>query len=1415
MFRQIEENLLLFSAKFAKQKDYWLNKLPGNLSKTKIFDDYPIPVSPRTSEEGKPGEKRKRVSIAFSPDLSQKLLKLSKSSDLSLYIILLAGIKALIYRYTNREEITVISPIYGENVTDETINDLLFIYDTVSGDLTFKDLLLKISQSVIEAYENQDYPQEKLMEILLDADDEGEVHPGNRCVSTIECLLKNIHSYHENTFFASGSQGDSFRENRPPGPPAKAFDDLSSSPGKTTGPITNNHDRGGKITGQRLTFTFEREDARIRGDICFNGNIYREDSIKKISGHLTAILEHSLSDVNIKISLLSCLSPREKHQLIEEFNKKKTEIPETLSVYQCIEREAEIHPDRTAVVVEDSILSYGYLNQRSNRWAGILEKKGMQQDETAAIILERGLLMVIVILAVWKARGAYIPIEPQDPVKRISEILKDSDARVLITQTQYASNEIEEYCKGKVIKVEEKIAEMEEERISTLENCHLNIAADINNLAYIIYTSGSTGKPKGAMVEHIGMMNHIQAKIHDLGINEASVIAQNASHTFDISVWQFFAALTSGGKTIIYPHERILNPGEFLMGIQYNQVTILEVVPTYLSALLDFTEVQSPRPRFPYLKYLLVTGDMLFPHLVRRWFEKYPGIKMVNAYGPTEASDDITHWIMEKPVEGDRVPIGQPVQNLHLYMVDLHMNLCPPGVKGEICVSGIGVGRGYLNNPEKTSQVFTVDPFINGKGKGIRLYKTGDLGRWTPDGALEFFGRKDHQVKLRGYRIELGEIENKLREFPQIHEAVVVNKQDEQGNQYLCAYIVPNKLGSIDISEVKNYLASELPEYMVPPYVMELDQIPITPNGKVNRSALPHPQSVKKDPQEDTPQNEVEKNLLSVWSEVLGIEKDRIGLETNFFELGGDSIKAIQISARLMRYRLKVEIRDVFLNPTIRQLGACARKIDREIPQGPVTGAVMLTPIQRWFFGKNFPQHHHFNQSLMIYSKIGFSEMIVGQVLEKLVEHHDALRMVYKIGNDTIIQENRRVEGKLFDLEAVHLNENGDIEKEVEKQANRTQASIDLGIGPLLKVVLFKTTSGDHLLMVIHHLVIDGVSWRILIEDFAIGYQQLIDGSPVKFQEKTDSYQYWAKKINEYAANQNLLKELEYWKQIENAEIKSLPRDQEIPPGSEKHKRKYSEHMVMSLEEGDTEKLLKEVNQAYHTEINDILLTALGLTIKEWCGQQKILLNLEGHGRENIIEDIDISRTVGWFTTLYPVILDMSPRGENTIELTHSIKRVKETLNAVPHNGIGYGILKHLTPLPMNEELSLNREPEISFNYLGQVGQEFADHHAVTLSEMDTGENLSPELEMWYALDINGSVINGRLNLEFTYNRYEYERKTIKKLIDSYKSNLVKIIEHCVNKVKVEDTEMTLSDFSSSNLNEQDLEAIYEELAEA
>ncbi|HSH66797.1 MAG TPA: condensation domain-containing protein, partial [Bacteroidia bacterium] len=687
-------------------------------------------------------------------------------------------------------------------------------------------------------------------------------------------------------------------------------------------------------------------------------------------------------------------------------------------------------------------------------------------------------------------------------------------------------------------------------------------------------------------------------------------------------------------------------------------------------------------------------------------------------------------------------PIGKPYPNTSVYILSPELTLQPQGVIGEVCIGGAGVGNGYLNRADLTTEKFIPHPF----NKKERLYRTGDLGRWLQDGNLEFIGRKDDQVKIRGYRVELGEIENVLQTHPDIESAVVIAKSMDGSNE-LVAYILSKK--TVNVSELRIYLGKVLPQYMLPAHFVCLEELPLTPNGKVDRKKLPDPKesSLKSSVTYVAPRNEIEQNLVSIYEEVL--RKQHIGIKEDFFVMGGDSIKSIQVVSRLRQKGYHLTIQDILLNPVIEELAKLVKMTTRMISQEEVTGPVPLSPIQEIFFAENSTDKHHYNQSVLLTSKKSLNEKALEAVFNKLVMHHDALRMVFHKKDSRWHQENKGRE-LTFSFEVIDYGN----ETFFANSCEHIQRSIDLSNGPLLKVALFKNEQQDRLLIVIHHLVIDGVSWRILFEDLSVLYQQYIAGEQLRLQPKTDSFKYWQHQQMEYAFSNELQKEKTYWSSVESVKIDPLPLD--FPKGSNLVKDASGQSFV--LDKDSTEALLTRCYQAYRTEINDILLTALGLAFQKVFKQKAFLIQLEGHGRESIGTDVDVSRTIGWFTTLYPVVLNM----EYGSDCIRQLIEIKETLHRIPNKGIGYGILRYLT------DSGFKLDPQITFNYGGDFGSGIHTEQGESLFEFSSeyhGNDVSENNPKASVLDVSGIVIEGKLRLSISYSTKQFREETIDLLL--------------------------------------------------
>jgi amino acid adenylation domain-containing protein len=596
--------------------------------------------------------------------------------------------------------------------------------------------------------------------------------------------------------------------------------------------------------------------------------------------------------------------------------------------HELFQRQAARTPDAIAAVDANQIITYRELNDRANRLARRLRKAGVGPDVVVGALMHRSIDLLTSMLAVFKAGGAYLPLDPHHPTHRQRQVLTQGRVSHVIS-TRGLEQTLEPDTPGSPrldLFFIEDLAENNEpgNDLSTLNTP--------DHLAYVIFTSGSTGLPKGAMIEHRGMLNHLYAKLHDLGVGPKDVIAQTAPQWFDISLWQFLSALLVGGRVLIVSEEVAVHPRQIFEQATLEDITILEVVPSLLRATLENMEIDRVAAlNLPALRWLLLTGEALPPELARRWLERHPGIPALNAYGPTECSDDVTHYPIRDPeaLNSVNTPIGRPILNTHLYALNRDLQPTPIGVPGELYVGGVCVGRGYLNDAIKTAQAFIPNPFVNGSGSTSRLYRTGDLAQFLPSGDIEFLGRLDHQVKVRGFRIELGEIESVLDEHPAVRQAVVLAREDSPGDTRLVAYVVPTGPAAVDIEMLRVFLRERLPEYMRPAAYVVLEQLPLTPAGKLDRKGLMVPQYGRGASDSFVaPRDAFEEVIAEIWREVLRVE--RIGVHDNFFELGGHSLLATQVVARLSRLmQIELPLRRMFEAPTIAELVVDLVRLDR------------------------------------------------------------------------------------------------------------------------------------------------------------------------------------------------------------------------------------------------------------------------------------------------------------------------------------------------------------------------------------------------------------------------------------------------------------------------------------------------------
>lgn len=1325
------------------QLNYWKKQLSGAPPLLELPADRPRP--PVQTYRGA------KESFLIPKTLTAALKKLSRQENATLFMTLLAAFKTLLYRYTGQADIPVGSPIANRNRAEIQgligffVNTLVLRTD-LSGDRTFRQLLDRIREVSLEAYAHQDLPFEKLVE---------ELQPD-----------RNL-SY--NPLF----QVAFVLQTAPVAAESIAGLNLT---------LLDVENQTAKVD---LTLYLEEKQEEISGQFEYSTDLFDAATIRRMAEHFIVLLEGITANPDSQIEELPLLGEKERHQLLVEWNDTHADYSSDRCIHQLFEAQAARTPDAIAVVFEDQKLTYRELNERANQLAHYLQKLGVKPEVLVGICTERSLDTIVGILGILKAGGAYVPLDPAYPRDRLAFTLEDAQISVLLTQQKLLK--ILPECSAKVIELDQW---EEEQNFSEKSRSDFKFnQQNHSKLAYVIYTSGSTGRPKGVAIEHRSAVAFLHWAKEVFSPEELGGVLASTSICFDLSVFELFAPLSWGGTAILAEnalHLPTLKTAE--------KVTLINTVPSAIAELLRINGIPET------VRTVNLAGEPL-PNTLAQQLYQLPHIqKVFNLYGPSEDTTYSTFALIEKGAER-MPPIGSPIANTQIYLLDRSLNPVPLGVPGELHIGGAGLARGYLNRPELTAQKFIPNPFSN--SPDARLYKTGDLARYLPDGNIEYLGRIDSQVKIRGYRIELGEIEETLRQHSAVRDAVAIARDDGSGNKRLVAYVVLNQDKLPSISNLRGYLQEKLPEYMVPAAFVMLESLPLTPNGKVDRKALPAPDRDRPELKEAfaAPSTAIEKILAEIWAQVLGLEQ--VGIDDNFFELGGDSILSIQVISKANRAGLKLTPKQLFQHQTIAQLAAIADTDQtQQSEQGLIIGEVPLTPIQHWFFEQNLSDPHHWNQAVLLELRQPLEPALIEPVLQELLKHHDALRLRFARG-ESGWQQDLANPDEVAPFTCIDLSSLPPDEREAAFQtaATQLQVSLNLSEGPLLRTALFDL--GKHqphrLLLAIHHLAVDGVSWRILIEDFQTAYEQISRGETVALPPKTTSFKQWAERLHEWARSPELQGEFDYWFALSHQPTARLPID--FPTAANLVASEKTVSVALNVEE--TKLLLQEVPAAYRTQINDVLLTALGQAFERWTGNNSLLLDLEGHGREDIFEGVDLSRTIGWFTAVFPVLLNL----ERPSDLGAAIKSVKEQLRAVPNRGIGCGVLRYLNP-EIAKKLHKLPQAEVSFNYLGQFDQVLPQSSLLMLSSEPSGPIRSPRGNRRYLLEINGFIASSKLQLDWTYSENIHRRESIENLATGFIESLRSLIQYCQSPDAGGCTPSDFAEFKWSQWGQDDLDNI-------
>jgi len=1336
-----------------EQVDYWRKLLAG------------APTLELPTDRPRPAEESHRGAIhrfVIPPEITLPVRELCARESVTLNMVLLAAFTAHLAKYAGQDDV-VLGTLLGNRGRAELEQILGYFVNTAAlrlrldDDPAFLDLVFRSRDAVLEADAHQDLPFEKLVD-ELDLPRDLSRHPVFQ-VMYFHHVFVGVHRASADGMMSALDPRPVYAEN------AVSLVDTGVS------------------KFDMMLCTMESGEG-LMGLLEYSTDLFDHETVDRFSRRLVALLRDAMARPHARVSELSMLTDEDRAALVS-FNQTERDAP-FQAVHRRFERQAAATPDAPALTHEGRTLTYGQLNARANRIARRLRALGAGAETAVGVCLGRTPDLVATLLAVWKAGAAYVPLDPSYPAARIRALLEDARAPLAVTTSQMADAIAPDGVRA--LRLDEDAVAIEAEDAAELE-----VEVDPATLAYIIFTSGSTGVPKGVEVQHGNVSNLLAWLGEVVSPDERAGVLGSTSTSFDVSVGELWDTLCNGGHLLL-----VGNALELAGHPAAGEVRLGVMVPTAAAELLRLGALP------PSLRTMNLCGEALSGALVDALAATGTVRTVRNIYGPTEATVYMT-WAPATP--GQEPSIGRPAPNTTAHVLDPAGREVPPGVFGELYLGGAQVARGYLRRPALTAERFVPDPFSS--TPGARMYRTGDRVRWRTGGELEYHGRFDTQVKVRGHRVELGEVEHALLRHPSVLEAACAVR----GGRLVAWTVAAPGAEPAPPAEVRSFLRERLPEYMVPAAIVAMETLPVTTSGKVDRAALPEPAAETAAPSSAVsaePAGEVERALARIWAEVL--RRERVGADENFFELGGDSILSIQVILRAAREGIRILPRQIFSHATVAELARVAGTAPMvAAEQGVVTGDAPLAPAQGWFFEQELPDAHHWNQAFRFRAAEPIDRGTLERAVDAVLLHHDALRARFVRADGGWTQRFAEPGDPspviTVDLAAIPDEELAD---EIARGGGWAHSTLGLEHGPLVRVALFECGAGrpQRLIVLAHHLVADAVSWRVILEDLETAYRRIAAGMDAALPPKTTSYAHWARRLAELARTPELRAETGYWGGAVPPSLPPIPADH--PDGADVEGA--ADAVFAELDEHETRALLHDVPPVYGTQVNEALLAALAQAFAAWGAPGGLLVDVEGHGREERFDDVDTSRTAGWFTTLYPVHL--RPSGD----AGEALRAAKETLRAVPRGGIGYGLLRWAGE-PADAALLRSRaRAQVRFNYLGPVdGGPFGGLEpdvsaggALLLPEPGgTGPIRSPRAPRAHRIAVEGMTAGGRLRIGFFFGSRVYERATIERLARAYEAALRAIVEHCRDP---DAGGFTPSDFPEAGLDQSALDALMSQL---
>lgn len=1235
-----------------------------------------------------------RVAFCLDEKETKIIRQFVKNKRISLNVLCIACMALYISKSLNKEEVTIGIPIYNRG--GKTKKSIGMFTSTVALKLNIKknikfiDYLYYVDKQVRECIYHSMYPYNFLIKDCKDK--------GYNCNHLYDVSVNYYNTQLSNSLCGAHATYEELHNGNLP-------IDLQL--------VINEWDEN-----NRITFIFD-----------YRHNKY---NIQKINGIYNVMLNLLCSMEDKLINEISLFSEEEKNKLIYQFNNTEKPYPKEKTIIELIEEKARQYPDKAILEKDGEFVSYTELFQKVNSLAIYLKSQGISRQDRVCLITSHSFETIIGILAILKVGATYIPIDEKYPIQRVKAIVDDSKAKMIITNLDNIA-----------------MSKFEIQVLDLSKSIYLNDTTEIvyndatpEDIAYIIYTSGSTGKPKGVMISHKALVNYIWWAKKQYVSCEDDAFALYSSLSFDLTVTSIFTPLISATKMIIYSSDE----KEYVLYriIRENKATIVKLTPSHLALLADHDYSNSK------VKVFIVGGEELKVSLAKKIQENFGmGLSIFNEYGPTETTVGcmIYKYDIEKDVEY-AVPIGIPADNVKLYILDEDNNLAYYDCAGELYISGDGVAAGYVNLEELTRERFINNPFV----KNQVMYKTGDLCKYNMNGIIEYIGRKDRQVKMNGFRIELPEIEKRILQIAGIKDAVVkVNKMSNDVN-CLCAYLILSE--QISEEEIKKVLRKVLPEYMIPTQYVYMETFPITSNGKVDSEKLPVYE--EKENFFEKPETENEKILVQMIEQVVEIEN--VGVNQNYFNIGGDSIKAIQIVARLRELGYSLKVKDILTYPVIKDMAKLLEKnsSNTQINQQPEEGEIQFTPIIKWFFQeKDITNKNYWNQSVLLEIDNKVSYKMVKEAIMKLINHHDILRLSYNRNENKIFYNNKYLDcDDAIQKTNIYYKTEVEMKEKIKEICESFKETMDIEHSICFKALWMDIGRANSLLLLTaNHLVVDGISWRILLDDFKRLLIQQIKEEELILPSKTSSYKEWSEHLKKYIMTFSPTK-LEYWKECDNVETSHA-----------KPNKYHWSKIENSLNENDTEKLLHNFNNT-NLEQDEILLIALGLALKDiYNTEEKFVIEVEGHGREEIFEDIDLTRTVGWFTIHYPILM---ANLQNNLE--KDIVTLKEEIRTSKKNAFEYMMLKY------KNELEEKGDKKVRFNYMGDMTNGLTND-LFTVSGYEHGSEHSATNGIGCSIEINTMIIYNKLVIQINYNDLDISSLTVQKLAKTYINKLYEILD--------------------------------------